>query len=122
MKKYPFLDAAIIETKLGLIFCLNDNAHKLAEFKKTKLFKINKRLNGIIDPLWLEKQNCCLIAPPEKNRENRYQLILKKYGFSSLTVVEREKYVGIGKPTTIRFPSNANKSLKKGTEKGRQPL
>jgi hypothetical protein len=104
MKKYPLLDATVIETKSGLIFCLNDNAPKLEAFRRTKLFKLHKRRNGVIDPLWLEKQNCCLIAPPEKDRQDRYQLILKKSGFRSLRLVEREKHLGIAEPFRIRTP------------------
>jgi len=105
MKKSQFLDAVIIQTMSGLIFCLNDISLKYKRFKKTKLFQIHKRLNGVIDPAALEKQKCCIISPLGKNKEQRYQRLLTKYGFKSVTVFERERFLGIGKPKFVREPS-----------------
>lgn len=111
MKKYPLLVSAVIETKRGLIFCLNNDAPLLKAFKLTRMFKLHKRRDGVVDPLWLERHDCCVISAPPKNKEDPLLLLLKKSGFRSLRFLERKRHLGIGEPFTVRLPRSANKSV-----------
>jgi Holliday junction resolvase-like predicted endonuclease len=102
--KYPDLDCLIIQTKSGLIYCLNSNSANYPKFRKTKMYSFHKRMDGLIDPKLLENKGCCLIASQNRDKEEVMQDIMRRYVFKELWVIEREKHISLSRSSVIKLP------------------
>ena len=59
---------------------------------------------GVIDPKKLEKENCCIIAPYRKSKDDMLQEILRQYRFNSIWVMEKEKHLSLSETFTMKLP------------------
>ena len=99
-RKWPSLDLAVIQTKLGLIFCLNPHSIHYGKIKRSRIFKLPKRLDGVVEPILAEKNGCCIIAEKGTDEMERGRRTLRKYGCDSLTCIGEELVMD---SRTIRF-------------------
>jgi len=104
--KYPDLDCLIIQTKSGLLYCLNSNSTNYPKFKKTKMYSFHKRIDGLIDPKLLESKGCCLIASQNRDREEVMQDIMRKYMFKKLWVIESERHISLSRSFVTELPKS----------------
>ncbi len=65
---------------------------------------MHKRVDGVIDPKKLEKENCCIIAPYRKSKDDMLQEILRQYRFNSIWVMEKEKHLSLSETFTMKLP------------------
>ena len=103
--KFIDLDCVIIQTVSGLVFCPNNFSQNYSRLRKSKFYAMHKRKDGVIDPAILEKENCCIVASPNKPKsEMMMQEILRKYKFHKIWVIEKEKHLGLSETFTVKMP------------------
>ena len=93
MRKFPALDAVVIQTRKGLVFCLNNFSAHHHQFRHSHMFTLNKRLDGVIDPVALERSGCCLLPDFTVPSKQVAHSILKKYGFHQSTRISTRTQV-----------------------------
>jgi len=84
-RKWPDLAATIISTGKGLVFCLNQGSH--SDLRRSRLFSLYKRVNGVMEPDAIERDKGCLIAQAGRNEEERMKSTMTHYGFESMAKV-----------------------------------
>jgi hypothetical protein len=99
--KWKQLDLLVIESNRGLVFCLNPLSSQYRRLRKSRFFKLPKRLLGVIDPQELEREGCCWIAEAGDSEEARAKATLRAYRFDSLTPVREVLHTSCSGPTRI---------------------
>jgi hypothetical protein len=90
MRKFQHLACVVIDTPKGLVFCINRSFARTEQFKRTRMYALQKRRDGVIDEKFLQNEKCCFIADDcTPGKELR---LLNKYGFTSLRRVTRKRY------------------------------
>lgn len=105
--KWPDLCLVVIQTEPGLIFCLNLNFAQAGKIKRSRIFKLPKRLDGVLDPVVAEKHGCCLIAESGHSECEKAKKTLKKYAYEWLSLVNERLF---SRSRRIRLNRGASKS------------